>query len=119
MADLTHAGGITETRFIAAMAEAFERTIAPHNAQGVINLAAAIHIDAATPNFLAIETTDRGIGDPGMQGWEGSWRGVDILRDPFKVVDGHIAIPTGPGLGIEIDEEGLKKHTTDRPRLLR
>jgi galactonate dehydratase len=119
MVDLTHAGGITEARFIAAMAEAFERTIAPHNAQGVINFAAAMHLGATTPNFLAIETTDRGIGDPGMKGWEGSWRGVDILREPFKVVDGHVAIPTKPGLGIEIDEEGLKRHTTDQPWLLR
>jgi galactonate dehydratase len=119
MADLTHAGGITETRNIAAMAEAFERTISPHNAQGVINFAAAMHIGATTPNFLAIETTDRGIGDPGMKGWEGSWRGVDLVKEPFKVVDGHVAIPTKPGLGIEIDEEGLKRHTTDQPWLLR
>ena len=119
MADLTHAGGITETRNIAAMAEAFERTISPHNAQGVINFAAAMHIGATTPNFLAIETTDRGIGDPGMKGWEGSWRGVDLVKEPFKVVDGHVAIPTKPGLGIEIDEDGLKRHTTDQPWLLR
>jgi galactonate dehydratase len=119
MPDLTHAGGITETRSIAAMAEAFERTISPHNAQGVINLAAAIHIGASIPNFLAIETTDRGIGDPGMQGWEGSWRGVDILKEPFTVVDGRIAIPTKPGLGIEIDENKLAKHITDKPWLLR
>jgi galactonate dehydratase len=119
MTDLTHAGGITETRFIAAMAEAFERTMSPHNAQGVINFAAAMHIGATTPNFLAIETTDRGIGDPGMKGWEGSWRGVDLIKEPFKVVDGHVAIPTKPGLGFEIDEDGLKRHTTDQPWLLR
>jgi galactonate dehydratase len=119
MADLTHAGGITETRSIAAMAEAFERTMAPHNAQGVINLAAAIHIGASIPNFLAIETSDRGMGDPGMKGWEGSWRGVDLLKEPFTVVDGHIAIPTKPGLGIDIDEDKLAKHTTDKPWLLR
>ena len=119
MVDLTHAGGITESRFISAMAEAFERTIAPHNAQGVINFAAAMQLGAVTPNFLAIETTDRGIGDPGMKGWEGSWRGVDILKEPFKVVNGHVAIPNKPGLGIEIDEDGLKRHLTDQPWLLR
>jgi galactonate dehydratase len=119
MTDLTHAGGITETRFIAAMAEAFERTISPHNAQGVINLAAALHIGACTPNFLAIETTDRGIGDADMKGWEGPWRGVDILKEPFTVADGHIAIPSRPGLGIEIDEDKLKNHITDKPWLLR
>ncbi len=54
-----------------------------------------------------------------MQGWDGSWRGVDILKEPFKVVNGYIAIPTKPGLGFEIDEAGLKRHTTDRPWLLR
>ena len=71
------------------------------------------------PNVLAIETTGRGIGDPGMKGWEGSWRGVDIRKEPFKVVDGHIAIPAKPGLGIEIDEDKLKSHITDKPWLLR
>ncbi len=119
MVDLTHAGGITESHFISTMAEAFERTIAPHNAQGVINFAAAMQLAAITPNFLAIETTDRGIGDPGMKGWEGSWRGVDLVKEPFKVVNGHVAIPTKPGLGIEIDEDGLKRHITDQPWLLR
>ncbi len=119
MVDLTHAGGITESHFISTMAEAFERTIAPHNAQGVINFAAAMQLAALTPNFLAIETTDRGIGDPGMKGWEGSWRGVDLVKEPFKVVNGHVAIPTKPGLGIEIDEDGLKRHITDQPWLLR
>jgi L-alanine-DL-glutamate epimerase-like enolase superfamily enzyme len=78
-----------------------------------------MQLAAITPNFLAIETTDRGIGDPGMKGWEGSWRGVDLVKEPFKVVNGHVAIPTKPGLGIEIDEDGLKRHITDQPWLLR
>ena len=118
MVDMTHAGGITETRNIAAMADAFERTISPHNAQGVINLAAAIQLGASIPNFLAVETTDRGIGSPDVKGWEGSWRGVDILKEPFQVVDGHIAVPTKPGLGFEIDENKLANHITDKPWLM-
>ena len=119
MPDVSHAGGISETRFIAAIAEAFEKTISPHNAEGVINLAAALHVAAAIPNFLALETTDRGIGSPAMGGWEGSWRGVDIIKEPFQVVDGHIHLPIKPGLGIEIDENKLANHITDKPWLLR
>ena len=67
---------------------------------------------------LLIETTDRGIGSPDVKGWDGSWRGVDILKEPFQVVDGHIALPTKPGLGIEIDENKLANYITDKPWLM-
>ena len=119
MVDMTHSGGITETRNIAAMADAFERTISPHNAQGVINLAAGLQLAASIPNFLIIETTYRGIESSDVNGWYGSWRGVDILKEPFQVVDGHIALPTKPGLGFEIDENKLANHITDKPWLMR
>ena len=120
MVDMTHTGGITEARNIATMADAFERTIAPHNAQGVINLAAGLQLAASIRNFLIIETTDRGLGNPTEEGgWYGSWRGVDILKEPFQVVDGHIALPTKPGLGFEIDENKLANHITDKPWLMR
>ena len=91
--DLCHAGGIFECRLIAGMAEAYYASIAPHNPLGPISLAAGIQLSASIPNFLCQEQVNLGDG---------------YLKKPFKVVDGHISIPTGPGLGIELDEEALK-----------
>ncbi len=90
--DLSHAGGIFEGRLIAGMAEAYYAAIAPHCPLGPISLAACLQLDAATPNFLAQEQVNLGVG---------------YLRDPFVVRDGYIDLPTKPGLGIELDEEAL------------
>jgi galactonate dehydratase len=91
--DLCHAGGITEGRIIAGMAEAYYASIAPHNPLGPISLAVGLQLDAAVPNFLCQEQVSLGEG---------------YLKTPFKVRDGHIDLPTGPGLGIEVDEVALK-----------
>jgi galactonate dehydratase len=90
--DLCHAGGITEVRLIAGMAEAYYAAIAPHNPLGPISLAAGIQIAASIPNFLCQEQVSLGEG---------------YIKTPFKVVRGYIPIPEGPGLGIELDEEAL------------
>jgi galactonate dehydratase len=90
--DLCHAGGITEVRLIAGMAEAYYATIAPHNPLGPISLAAGIQLAAAIPNFLCQEQTSLGDG---------------YLKQPFVVRDGYVDVPTGPGLGIELDEPAL------------
>jgi galactonate dehydratase len=113
--DCSHAGGITEVCRIAAMADAFDVQISPHNPLSPINLAAAVQVAAVIPNFFALETSDRGIGDPRMQGWPESWRGVDILKEPFRVENGSLTLPTKPGLGIELDEDALAKHITEVP----
>src|SRR6202048_1699292 len=60
--DLCHAGGITEVRLIAGMAEAYYATIAPHNPLGPISLAAGIQIAASIPNFLCQEQRSLGEG---------------------------------------------------------
>src|SRR5437867_1490758 len=90
--DLCHAGGITECRLIAGMAEAFYAAIAPHNPLGPISLAAGLHLAASIPNFLCQEQSSLGVG---------------YIKKPFQVRDGFIDIPTGPGLGIELDEHAL------------
>ena len=91
--DLCHAGGITEVRLIAGMAEAYYATIAPHNPLGPISLAAGIQLAASIPNFLCQEQTTFGEG---------------YLKKPFQLEKGgYIPIPTGPGLGIELDENAL------------
>jgi galactonate dehydratase len=90
--DLCHAGGITETRLIAGMAEAYYAAIAPHNPLGPISLAAGLHLAAAIPNFLCQEQVSLGEG---------------YLKEPFRVVDGYVDLPRGPGLGIELDEDAM------------
>jgi galactonate dehydratase len=91
--DLCHAGGIHETHIIAGMAEAYYAAIAPHNPLGPISLAACIQLDASIPNFVAQEHTTLGEG---------------YLKKPFVAVDGYVELPTGPGLGIELDWDALE-----------
>ncbi len=90
--DLCHAGGITEVRLIAGMAEAYYAAIAPHNPLGPISLAAGVQIAASIPNFLAQEQENLGDG---------------YLKQPFVVRNGYLELPTGPGLGIELDEDAM------------
>ncbi|MDX2248009.1 MAG: galactonate dehydratase [Bacteroidia bacterium] len=90
--DLCHAGGIFEGRLIAGMAEAYYAAVAPHNPLGPISLAAGLQLAASIPNFLCQEQVTLGEG---------------YLKEAFKVENGHIPLPTGPGLGIELDEEAL------------
>jgi galactonate dehydratase len=110
--DLCHAGGIFESKKIAAMAESHYGAIAPHNPLGPISLAACLQLDTCTPNFLIQE-------HPTLD--DQSDLGVGFLKKPFQIIDGYIQIPEGPGLGIEIDEEALKERTYegnwDTPRL--
>jgi galactonate dehydratase len=90
--DLCHAGGITECRLIAGMAEAYYASIAPHNPLGPISLAAGVQLAAAIPNFLCQEQVSLGDG---------------YLKKPFTVTKGYLDLPTGPGLGIELDENSM------------
>src|SRR5205823_4041306 len=94
--DLCHAGGILECKKIAAMAECYYAGVAPHNPLGPISLAACLQLDACIPNFLVQEQVNLGDG---------------YLTKPFELVDGYIALPTGPGLGIELDDEALAAKT--------
>jgi len=102
--DLSHAGGISETRRIAALAETFGALVAPHCPLGPIALAASLQIDLATPNFLIQEQGMRMHYNVGADL-------LDYLADTsvFKIVDGYISRLTGPGLGIEIDEAAVRK----------
>ncbi len=88
--DLSHAGGISECRAIASMAESYYAQIAPHNPLGPIALAAGVQLAASIPNFLCQEQVSLGEG---------------YLKQPFQVRDGYLDLPTGPGLGIELDRD--------------
>ena len=102
--DLSHAGGILECKKIAAMAEAYDVAVAPHCPLGPIALAACIQLDACTPNAFIQEQS---LGIHYNQGNDI----LDYLADPgvFRYENGHVKIPTGPGLGIEINEEKVRE----------
>ncbi|GII24674.1 galactonate dehydratase [Planosporangium mesophilum] len=102
--DLSHAGGITEVRKIAALAEVYDVQLAPHCPLGPLALAACLQVGFATPNYLIQEQS---IGIHYNQGAEV----LDYCLDktPLAFVDGHIERLTGPGLGIEIDEQAVRE----------
>jgi galactonate dehydratase len=102
--DLSHAGGISEVRRIAAMAEAYGVSLAPHCPLGPIALAASLQVGFATPNLLIQEQS------VGIHYNEGNEL-LDYLIDPtpLQFRDGYAAPPTRPGLGIEIDERAVAR----------
>ena len=96
--DVCHAGGISELKKIAAMAETYYVGFAPHNPYGPVNTLAALHVDAGTPNFL--------IQEGGHAEWYES-----ILTSPFpRQTDGYFDLPSGVGIGVDLDEEALRRY---------
>lgn len=104
--DLSVCGGIMEAKKIAAMAEARHIGIAPHNCSGPVLTAASLQIDSCTPNFIIQECCFL----------ESDTLGEGTFKKPFEIKDGYVEIPTGPGLGIEVDEKALKKRLRCMPR---
>jgi galactonate dehydratase len=109
--DLSHAGGITEVRKIAAMAEAYDIAVAPHCPLGPIALAACLQLDAVAYNAV-IQEQSLGIH------YNTSNDLLDYIADPtvFAYEDGFVAIPQGPGLGIEVDEEYVRERAAEGHR---
>jgi galactonate dehydratase len=108
--DITHCGGLSEARRIAAMAEAYRVALAPHNPQGPVSTAASLEFGFATPSYIICETVHLDV----------PWRG-DVVREGFVVEEkGRLVRPSArPGLGIEIDEEGVRKHPFQQELLQR
>ena len=100
--DLSHAGGIWESRKIAAMAEAYDIGVAPHCPLGPIALASSMQLDACTPNFVIQEMSLK------MQyNDSGDLQDYVKNKDVFKITEGYLDLPQLPGLGIEIDEDAV------------
>lgn len=98
--DIGACGGILKLKEIGATAEAYHVGVAPHNYNSTtIGLAATMHTVATLPNFIILEYFVN--LEPLGQG---------IAATPFEVVDSHIALPDGPGLGIELDEDALARY---------
>ena len=101
--DVSHAGGISETRRIAALAEAYDVAVAPHCPLGPLALASCLQLAACTPN-LVLQEMSIGIHYN---------VGADLLtyitdKSVLTPVDGHLPIPEGPGLGVTIDEAAVR-----------
>jgi galactonate dehydratase len=97
--DVCNVGGILELKEIGAMAEPYCVAVAPHgNNSTTVGLAASLHVAAVMPNFLIMEYP---------LAWEST--GDKIATNPLKVEKGAIALPTAPGLGIELDEAVLER----------
>ena len=98
--DITHFGGLLETKKLAAWAEAYYLLVAPHNVGGPVSTAAALHFAASTPNFKILEHFNDFAED---------WVKQAAPGNP-EVQDGYFALPQGPGLGVKLDEEVIREH---------
>ncbi|WP_020616378.1 galactonate dehydratase [Paenibacillus daejeonensis] len=97
--DVSHAGGIAESRKIAAMAEAYHIPFAPHNPSGPVANAATLQLAACTPNFHILE----------IMATDVAWR-AEITNERLEFRDGELRIPDAPGLGIELKEDASLKY---------
>jgi galactonate dehydratase len=107
--DVCNCGGILELREIAAMAEPHHIAMSPHNYNSTtVGLAATLHAAAGMPNFVITEY---------FVNFEEVGR--SIARPPFRVEQSYIALPSAPGLGIDLDEDALARYPQGEPHLRR
>jgi galactonate dehydratase len=108
--DITHCGGLTAARRVAALAEAHRISLAPHNPQGPVSTAASLEFGFSQPSYIICETVHEDV----------PWR-QDVVQEGFAVEPrGRIVRPnTRPGLGITIDEDEVRKHPFEQEILLR
>lgn len=99
--DITHCGGLTEARRVAALAEAHRIALAPHNPQGPISTAASLEFGFSQPSYVICETVHNDV----------PWR-QDVVQEGYQLdTRQRIVRPnTKPGLGVEVNESEVKKH---------
>ena len=98
--DVAHCGGILASKKIAALAAAQDLRIAPHCSVGPVALAACLHVDASTPNFMIQEA---------FAEFDVPWR-AELVRGWNPVRNGEFILPDAPGLGLDIDEDAIAAH---------
>lgn len=108
--DITHCGGLSNARRIAALAEAYRIALAPHNPQGPVSTAASLEFGFSQPSYIICETVHNDV----------PWR-QDVVQEGFTVErTGRIVRPnTKPGLGIEINEAEVRRHPFQQEQLQR
>ena len=99
MPDVKHAGGISECRRIAALAETRNIPVSPHSPAGPVSTIAGVHLAASIPNFLILEYA---FG-------EVPWR-EQLIVPPERIEGGFMPLPEGPGLGVELNRESVAEH---------
>ncbi|MEU0150282.1 mandelate racemase/muconate lactonizing enzyme family protein [Streptomyces sp. NPDC006288] len=98
--DLSMAGGFTEVRKLAAIADTHGMLVAPHNSNSPLCTTVSVHATLGIPNFKILETFDGLLEDYVF----------DALKGTLPVVDGRIGLPTAPGLGVELVDEVFEEH---------
>jgi galactonate dehydratase len=108
--DITHCGGLSAVRKIAALAGAYGIAVAPHNPQGPVSTAAAFEFGFNEPNFAICETVSEDV----------EWR-QEVVRDshPLDKLQRRVGPSDRPGLGIEIDEKAVARHPFEQEVLQR
>ena len=97
--DVGLCGGLLEIRKISALAEAHDVMVAPHNPRGPVATAVNLHFAAAASNFLILEFVPQDVGTR-----------MEFIKEPWVPHGGYLSIPTSPGWGVELDEEGIARH---------
>jgi galactonate dehydratase len=98
--DIVYSGGFMETKKIAAIAEAFYVSVAPHNCRGPLGTVIAMHLCANIPNFWILET---------FEDYDVPWR-CELTPGTPRVKNGYYEVPSTPGWGVEVDEELIRSH---------
>jgi galactonate dehydratase len=96
--DVCLAGGLTHSKKIAALAEAYHVDVVPHNPLSPVSTAACVQLDACIPNFALQEYTGE---DQGPKS--------EVLEKPLDLVDGYLMVPDAPGIGVTLNVEAMKK----------
>ncbi|KAF3032968.1 hypothetical protein E8E12_001775 [Didymella heteroderae] len=109
--DISHVGGISEMKRIAAMCETYDVALAPHCPLGPIALAACVQVNASVSNFV-IQEMSLGIHYNSQNGDQDL---TSYTKNPevWDVEEGYIKLMDGPGLGIEVDEEQIRRLSKD------
>ena len=102
-------GGLWRTRQLAGMADAHYAVVAPHNAQGPVCSVVSSQLGACIPNFYVQESFDE---------FNADWS-REIVDRPVLPIDGHLPVPSGPGLGIDLDWDRLAEHPYEQAHILR
>ena len=99
--DITHCGGLSSARRVAALAEATRTALAPHNPQGPVSTAASLQLGFAEPSYVICETVHQDV----------PWR-ADVVQEGFEVDvrTRTVKAASAPGLGIELNEQEIAKH---------
>jgi L-alanine-DL-glutamate epimerase-like enolase superfamily enzyme len=102
--DMGRVGGLTEALRVAEMARERGRLVVPHLWKTAVSVAAAVHLAAVTPNCPFVEFLPPELSDSPLR--------RELTRGELTVVDGRIAAPTAPGLGVELDPDALRRYAT-------